>query len=109
MMSGVRHIVTQGVCPVGEGDRFCEGRSKAIEWVTEAGTNGVECNHPSCTYRIEQYVGLATEIIIPFRADSPIRDVIVIKVFAEDDCTKQVTSRSHEGGSQHQRVKVTNS
>ena len=36
MVGGVRHVVTQDVRPVGEADRFCEGRSDAIEWIAEA-------------------------------------------------------------------------
>src|SRR2546423_15533156 len=105
MVSGVRHVVTQGVRPVGEADRFCEGRGDAIEWSAQARTLGFQLNRPSHSYRSEHYVRDAKWVIIPFRARSPIRDVVVIKVFSEDDLTEEASGRSHQGGSQHEGTK----
>ena len=53
----------------------------------------------------EQYVA---GIIKIYRPGSPIRYVVVIKVFGEDDLTEEVACRSHQGGSKHDRAKVTN-
>jgi hypothetical protein len=65
----------------------------------------LQLNRPSHNHRNEQIVAGVIKI---FRAGSPIRDVVVIKVFSEDDLTEEPTCRSQQGGSEYDRAKVTN-